>query len=86
MTKINCKISNLEEVCKIVSLKGVNTQGKEYVAIPDFLINASADGLKVFAMDSGGHFALSELQDFRSRTRPYSDRRCRKVSGISRSV
>jgi hypothetical protein len=58
MTKIDCKISDLEEICKMVSLKGVDTQGKEYVAIPDFLATAEADKIRVVAMDSGGHFAL----------------------------
>jgi len=38
MTKLICSISDLEEVCRLVSLKGKNPQGKEYTAIPDFLV------------------------------------------------
>jgi len=38
MTKMSCKISVLEEICRLASLKGKNPQGKEYVAIPDLLL------------------------------------------------
>lgn len=34
MTEIKCKISDLQEICKLSSLKGKNPQGKEYYAIP----------------------------------------------------
>lgn len=59
MTKMSCKISVLEEICRLASLKGKNPQGKEYVAIPDFLLSVSNDKMVcVKAVDSKGAIAV----------------------------
>lgn len=64
MTELICKISDLEEICRLVSLKGKNPQGKEFVAIPDFLMvvgNPSGSipvGVHVMAVDNKGAIAV----------------------------
>jgi len=68
MTKLSCKISDLEEICRLISLKGKNPQGKEFVAIPDFLlvcagptgsIPGSEGYADVKAVDNKGAIAVS---------------------------
>lgn len=60
MTKIKCKISDLVEICNLVSMKGKNPQGKDYVAVPDFMITAtvSPPELVVSSTDSKNALAL----------------------------
>jgi hypothetical protein len=40
LTEIKCKVSELLEICEIATLKGRNLQGKEYTAVPEFVIDA----------------------------------------------
>lgn len=54
--KIKCKISDLETIVKLVSLKGKDLTGKEYSAVEDCVINATAGKLIVSAMDLQGVF------------------------------
>lgn len=58
--KFKCKISDLETICRLAKAKGKNIDGRDYVAIPDVLINAfSPNKLSIKAMDIQGTFALS---------------------------
>lgn len=58
--KFKCKISDLETICKLVKAKGKNIDGKDYVAIPDVLINVlKPQTLSLKAMDIQGTFAVS---------------------------
>ncbi len=59
MTEFVCKIENLKELCRIVSLKGKDVKGKEYTAIPDFLVVAEADGLRIKTKDNKSVLAVS---------------------------
>jgi len=57
--KIKCRIFDLETLCKLVSLKGKNIDGKDYRAILDCLIDAKyTNKLRVQAMDIQGTFAI----------------------------
>jgi hypothetical protein len=51
MTKLTCKIRDLQEICRLVSLKGRNPQGKETLAIPDMLLQVTNRGVLVEAID-----------------------------------
>jgi hypothetical protein len=42
LTEIRCKVSDLLDICEIATLKGRNLQGKEYLAVPEFVIDAVA--------------------------------------------
>ena len=58
MTEIKCKISDLQEICQIVSLKGKDIKGKEFLPIPDFLIQSKPNESLIEAVDAGGHLAV----------------------------
>jgi len=65
MTEVKCKVSDLREICDLVSMKGKNPQGKEYVAVPDFMIKANqvqdasiGPRLEVSATDSKNALAV----------------------------
>ncbi len=58
MTEIKIKISELRELCQLVSLSGKDVKGKQFMPIPEFLINASEGSLKVAGIDKGNHLAL----------------------------
>ncbi len=63
MTKFKCKITDLENLCNLVSCKGKNIEGKEYRAILDCVINAIGGKLIVKAMDMQRTFAVKVEQD-----------------------
>ncbi len=56
--KIKCKISDLETICRLTSLKGKNIDGKDYRAIMDCLMTASTGKLSIQAMDIQHSFAI----------------------------
>ena len=58
MTEVKCKVSDLREICDLISMKGKNPQGKEYVAVPDFMIKATGGILVVSATDSKNALAV----------------------------
>lgn len=65
MIEVKCKVSDLREICDLISMKGKNPQGKEYVAVPDFMIKAVAGQplpmqgvLEVSATDSKNALAV----------------------------
>ena len=58
MTEFSCKVSDLVELCQLVSLSGKDLKGKEHLAIPDFLLTVNADNLEVKAVDSKGALAV----------------------------
>ena len=53
MPKIKCKISNLQEILKLVSLKGKSIIGKEYDAITECVIHTDSGGIVINAVDGG---------------------------------
>ena len=61
MTKFKCKISDLQKVCKMVSLTGKSeATGKEYRSILDMNINAlPTNELSIEAIDTLKHLGLS---------------------------
>jgi hypothetical protein len=58
MTKIKTKISEFRKICDLVSLIGKDTKGKQILAIPEFLIDASQNAVKIKAVDKGNHLAI----------------------------
>lgn len=58
MVKFKCKISDLENICKLVSLKGKNPLGKEYRSITDMLLSIIKDKIEILAMDTLRTIAL----------------------------
>lgn len=63
MTQIKCKIQDLEEICKLAGLKGKDPRGKEYTALPDFLMSCEEkmggiSYIKIKAVDNKGAIAL----------------------------
>ena len=56
--KLKCKISDLQTLCQLTSLKGKSIEGKECRALLDCLIDVSNKKLTVKAMDIQGTFAL----------------------------
>jgi hypothetical protein len=52
MTKINCKINDLHEVCRLVAMQGVNQMGKSYMAIRDVVITAKDNKFYIEAIDN----------------------------------
>jgi hypothetical protein len=58
MTEIKAKISDLKELCQLVSLVGKDTKGKTFLPIPEFVINASVDGVQVQAVNKGTQLAV----------------------------
>ena len=60
MTKIEGTIQDLKEICRLVSLKGKDINGKEHIPIPEFLISAgsSPNLLEISAMDRGSHLVV----------------------------
>ena len=58
MTEIKIKISDLRELCQLVSLEGKDVKGKQIMPISEFLINATEGNLQVEAIDKGNHLAI----------------------------
>ncbi len=61
MTEFKIKISELREICELVSLEGKDLKGKSFRPIPDFIIDAGMDKpdiLQVRAKNKGGQLAL----------------------------
>jgi len=59
MPEFVCKVGDFKELLQVISLKGKDLKGKEYTAIPDFLLSVEPDGLKVKAMDNKGSLAVN---------------------------
>ena len=63
MTKFKCKVTDLENLCNLVSCKGKNIEGKEYSAILDCVVNAIGGKLIVQAMDMQRTFGVKVEQN-----------------------
>ena len=67
MTQLKGKIKDFKEVCRIVSLKGKDIKGKEFLPIPEFVINAGSNPntnlIEISAMDRGAHLAVNLKYD-----------------------
>lgn len=58
MTEIKTKISNLRELCQLVSLEGKDVKGKSIIPVPEFQILAEGGNLRVQAKNKGNQLAL----------------------------
>ena len=56
--KIKCKISDLQTIVKLVSLKGKDMEGKESAAVEDCILTAAGGKITVSVMDVQGTFGV----------------------------
>ena len=59
MVKFKCKITDLEDICSLVAMKGKSIDGHPYRAILDCVFNIVGDKLKIGALDLQRTFAVS---------------------------